>query len=61
MEPGGWKSLFGCSNNDNEYFEISRKDGRDESCVADSEFAIYLIGRQRALMMCSGANSEPVC
>jgi hypothetical protein len=67
MEPGGWKSLFGCSNNDNEYFEISRKEGRDESCVADSEFAtvqrvlIYLIGRQRALMMFSGANSEPVC
>jgi hypothetical protein len=42
--------VFGCSNNENEDFEISRRDG---SCVADSEFAtvqrvlIYLIGRPR--------------
>ena len=48
----GERVSYGCSNNENEDSEISRKGGRDGSCVADSEFAtvhrvlINLIGRQ---------------
>jgi hypothetical protein len=40
------------------------KGGRDESCVADSEFATVhkvLISHRKAVSMCSGANSELVC
>ena len=58
------ESLYDCSNNENEDGEISRKGGRDESCVADSEFATVhkvLISHRKAVSMCSGANSELVC
>jgi len=40
MEP---VTLFGCSNHENEGFEISRKKGRGVSCVSDSEKKVCLV------------------